>query len=35
LVKGSILKTYKGFCHGMHTTNPDTINEDLLAFIKS
>jgi non-heme chloroperoxidase len=35
LVKGSILKTYKGFCHGMHTTNADTINEDLLAFIKS
>ena len=35
LVKGSILKTYKGFPHGMHTTNPDTINEDLLAFIRS
>jgi len=35
LVKGSILKTYKGFCHGMHTTNADTINEDLLAFIRS
>jgi non-heme chloroperoxidase len=35
LVKGAILKTYKGFPHGMHTTNPDTINADLLAFIKS
>ena len=34
LVKGAILKTYKGFPHGMHTTNPDTINADLLAFIK-
>jgi non-heme chloroperoxidase len=35
LIKGSILKTYKGFPHGMHTTNADTINEDLLAFIKA
>ena len=35
LVKGAILKTYKGFPHGMHTTNTDTINTDLLAFIKS
>ena len=35
LVKGAILKTYKGFPHGMHTTNPDTINADLLAFVKS
>jgi non-heme chloroperoxidase len=35
LVKGAILKTYKGFPHGMHTTNPDTINADLLAFIRS
>jgi non-heme chloroperoxidase len=35
LVKGAILKTYKGFPHGMHTTNPDTINADLLAFIQS
>jgi non-heme chloroperoxidase len=35
LVKGAILKTYKGFPHGMHTTNPDAINADLLAFIKS
>jgi len=35
LVKGAILKTYKSFPHGMHTTNPDTINGDLLAFIES
>jgi non-heme chloroperoxidase len=30
-----MLKTYKGFPHGMPTTNADTINADLLAFIKS
>lgn len=35
LVKNSILKTYKGFPHGMCTTEPNTINTDLLAFIKS
>jgi non-heme chloroperoxidase len=35
LVKNSILKAYKGFPHGMPTTQADTINEDLLAFIKS
>jgi non-heme chloroperoxidase len=35
IVKGAILKTYKGFPHGMPTTNADTINADLLAFIKS
>jgi non-heme chloroperoxidase len=35
LVRGATLKTYKGFPHGMHTTNPDTINADLLAFIQS
>lgn len=34
LVKGSILKIYKGFPHGMPTTNADTINADLLAFCK-
>jgi len=33
LVKGAILKTYKGFPHGMPTTNAETINADLLAFI--
>ena len=35
LVKGAILKIYKGFPHGMPTTNADTINADLLAFCKS
>ena len=35
LVKNGVLKTYKGFPHGMCTTQADTINADLLAFIKS
>jgi non-heme chloroperoxidase len=35
LVKNSELKTYKGYPHGMPTTNADTINADLLAFIKT
>jgi non-heme chloroperoxidase len=34
LLKKGTLKTYKGFPHGMPTTNADTINADLLAFIK-
>ena len=34
LVKGAILKTYKGFPHGMPTTQGEVINADLLAFIK-
>jgi non-heme chloroperoxidase len=34
LVKGAILKTYKGFPHGMPTTNADQINADLLAFFR-
>jgi non-heme chloroperoxidase len=34
LLKNGTLKTYKGFPHGMPTTNADTINADLLAFIK-
>jgi non-heme chloroperoxidase len=34
LVKGAVLKTYKGFPHGMPTTNADHINADLLAFFK-
>ena len=29
------MKTYKGFPHGMPTTEADTINADLLAFLKS
>jgi non-heme chloroperoxidase len=35
LLKNSTLKTYKGFPHGMPTTEAETINADLLAFIKS
>jgi non-heme chloroperoxidase len=34
LVKGAILKTYKNFPHGMPTTEADTINAGLLAFLK-
>jgi non-heme chloroperoxidase len=34
LVKGAELKSYPGFPHGMPTTHADTINADLLAFIK-
>ncbi len=35
LLKNGTLKTYKGFPHGMPTTEAATINSDLLAFIKS
>ena len=35
LVKGAVLKVYKGAPHGMCTTHKDRVNEDLLAFIKS
>lgn len=34
LLKRGILKTYKGFPHGMPTTNAETINADLLGFLK-
>jgi non-heme chloroperoxidase len=34
LLKNGTLKTYKGFPHGMPTTNADTINPDILAFLK-
>ena len=34
LVKNATLKTYKDFPHGMITTQAETINADLLAFIK-
>ena len=34
LLRNGTLKTYKGFPHGMPTTQADTINADLLAFIK-
>ncbi len=33
-LKNGTLKTYKGFPHGMPTTQAETINADLLAFIK-
>ena len=35
LVKGSTLKVYSGFSHGMCSVNKDQINADLLAFIQS
>jgi non-heme chloroperoxidase len=35
LLKNGTLKTYKGFPHGMPTTEALTINADLLAFIRS
>ena len=35
LLRNSTLKTYKGFPHGMPTTEADTINADLLAFLKA
>jgi non-heme chloroperoxidase len=35
LVKNGTLKTYAGFPHGMPTTHADTINGDLLAFLRS
>lgn len=35
LVKNATLKLYKGFSHGMCTTEAETINADLLAFIKA
>jgi len=35
LLKNGTLKTYKDFPHGMITTQAETINADLLAFIKS
>jgi non-heme chloroperoxidase len=34
LLKKGILKTYKGFPHGMPTTHAETINADLLAFFR-
>jgi len=35
LLKNGTLKTYKDFPHGMPTTHADTINADLLAFLKA
>ena len=34
IVKNATLKVYKGFPHGMPTTNADEINADLLAFVR-
>ena len=34
LVRNGTLKVYPGYPHGMCTTNPDVINQDLLAFTK-
>ena len=35
LLRNATLKVYPGFPHGMCTTHADTINPDLLAFIRS
>lgn len=35
LLANSVLKVYPGFPHGMHTTHADTINADIVAFIRS
>jgi pimeloyl-ACP methyl ester carboxylesterase len=35
LVQNGTLKTYEGFPHGITTTQADTINADLLAFVQS
>ena len=35
LLKNGTLKTYKGFPHGCPTTQADTINADLLAFLRA
>jgi non-heme chloroperoxidase len=35
LLKNGTMKTYKDFPHGMPTTHAETINADLLAFLKS
>ena len=34
LLRNSTFKSYKGFPHGMPTTEAETINADLLAFLK-
>ena len=35
LLKNGTLKTYKDFPHGMITTQAETVNADLLAFLKA
>ena len=34
LLKNGVLKTYKGYPHGMATTHADVINRDILAFVR-
>jgi non-heme chloroperoxidase len=34
LLKNGTLKTYSGWPHGMFTTHAETINADLLNFLK-
>jgi non-heme chloroperoxidase len=34
LVKGAVLKVYKGAPHGLCTTIKDQVNADLLAFVE-
>ncbi|HMC74310.1 MAG TPA: alpha/beta hydrolase [Terriglobales bacterium] len=34
LLRNGTMKTYKGFPHGMPTTEAETINADLLTFLK-
>jgi non-heme chloroperoxidase len=35
LLKNATLKTFRSFPHGMPTTQADTINADLLTFVKA
>jgi non-heme chloroperoxidase len=35
LLKNGTLKVYPGFPHGMCSTHPETVNQDILAFIKA
>jgi non-heme chloroperoxidase len=34
LIKGSTLKIYPGYPHGLMTTHADEINAEILAFVK-
>jgi len=34
LLKNGVLKTYKDLPHGCHSTHPELINADLLAFAR-
>jgi non-heme chloroperoxidase len=35
IVKGAVLKVYKGAPHGFPTTHQDQVNADLLQFISA